>query len=56
MAPGGETGGKGQLGSLGWVFKMDNKDLLCSTGNSSQCWGWGEVWSLGENGYLCMYG
>jgi len=42
------------------IFKMDNltnKDLLNSTGNSAQCYvaAWmGE--SLGENGYLYMYG
>ena len=42
------------------IFKMDNltnKDLLNNTGNSAQCYvaAWmGE--SLGENGYLYMYG
>ena len=33
------------------------KDLLCSTGNSAQCFV--EAWmggSLGENGHMCMYG
>ena len=35
---------------LEWII---NKDLLESTGNSPQP-GW--EGSLGENGYLCMYG
>ena len=36
---------------------MTNKDLLYSTGSSAQCYvqpGW--EGSLGENGFLCMYG
>ena len=36
---------------------ITNKDLLYSTGNSAQCYvvpGW--EGSLGENGYMYMYG
>ena len=36
---------------------ITNKDLLYSTENSAQC-SWQPGWegSLGENGYVCMYG
>ena len=37
--------------------QITNKDILCGTGNSAQCyvatWMGGE---LGENGYMYMYG
>ena len=56
--------GKGQLGSLGStcthnaIFKMDSyKDLLYSTWNSlNVMWQPGWEGSLGENGYISMYG
>ena len=36
---------------LKWIT---NKDVLCSTGNSAQCYV--AAWMGGENGYMCMYG
>ena len=57
---GGRKGRSDSLGVLDWhvhtaVFKMNNKDLLYSTGNSAYVAAWmgGE---LGENGYMYMYG
>ena len=37
---------------LKWI---NNKDLVCSTENSAECGSWWER-SLGENGYIYMYG
>ena len=59
----------GRMGEgIVWEFGLDmdtllyltwrtSKDLLSSTGNSAQCHvpAWMEG-SLGENGYMCMYG
>ena len=59
----GKDQGKGYLGSLGWkctncyIKWITNKDLQYSTWNSAQCYmqpGW--EGSLGENGYMYMYG
>ena len=38
---------------LKWI---NNKVLLCSKGNSAQCYEPGWEGSLGENGYMYMYG
>ena len=39
-----------------YIRRVTSQDLLCSTGNSAQCymadWVGGE---FGENGYLCLY-
>ena len=57
--PGGKDGGiVREIGvnmyTLLYLKEIINKDLLYSTWNSAQYYGW--EGSLGENGYMCMYG